>query len=236
MSKFLSLHKEDDEDLLKDEELTFEEQIAFEAKRRKILAIVFTSILLVFAIGLRWFVGGHYAQMLDTSNANVNVVKNQIESLKVKNDSKSNRAVRDALGMDKKRKAEDDAIFVEFAKRVTTWSSSRDYSNMRVSVMKDYNLGEKDNLMTGFLHPDVPIDLDGDGTKESEIDVDGLNMSYVSSVTTVTNVDHGKYSYFTVVTVQSSDKAGNSAQRDIVATYTIDDQGKIANNIEMVGV
>lgn len=102
--------------------------------------------------------------------------------------------------------------------------------------MKEYKLLDNDNFMKVFmpLLKQYGMTLKSDGN--NEIDTGSLNLSYDKMKSYVTNIQGDKYSYFTVVTVNSHDKKGAVANGKIVASYTVNGHGKISNlNADTIG-
>ena len=93
-------------------------------------------------------------------------------------------------------------------------------------MIDEYQMNES---VVSRLMPDVPELIGEGGKKFNQIDAEGINMNYKSLKSYVVKISGTDYSYITEVTVESSDKADNSATGVILMTYDVSLNGNISN-------
>lgn len=182
--------------------------------------IAFVMLILAFAFYLM-AVNSQQAE-LDKANAKYTQLTNKKSMLVAALKKNNNEAIRSGTGMDAARKLKDDAAGEELAKLVTTWDSKKSYDAARKEVMKKYKVKEDSAFMKTFMPPVVEINsATGTGTT-NEIDATGTNVSYKDMSSYVTKISGDKYTYLTIVSVSSSDRAGNTAEKKMMFIYTTD--------------
>lgn len=178
----------------------------------------------------------NYNNLVNNQTDTITGLQNKISVTEAANNRKMKGLNQTITGLNLVRKKIDDKKAEALLKYATTWNSGSEYRKKRSTIMKEYKLSDNDNFMKVFMPPlkQYGMTLKTDGN--NEIDTDSLNLSYDKMKSYVTNIQGDKYSYFTVVTVNSHDKKGAVANGKIAASYTVNGHGKISNlNADTIG-
>lgn len=178
----------------------------------------------------------NYSNLVNNQTNTITGLQNKISVTEAANNRKMKSLNQTITGLNLVRKKTDDKKAEVLLKYATTWKSGSEYRKKRSTIMKEYKLSDNDNFMKVFMPPlkQYGMTLKSDGN--NDIDTDSLNLSYDKMKSYVTNIQGDKYSYFTVVTVNSHDKKGAVANGKIAASYTVNGHGKISNlNADTIG-
>lgn len=157
----------------------------------------------------------------------INGLENRKETLKASIDESTDEAVKLASGFDSARAAKDDAAVEPLIEKVCTWDSKESYDKVRSEVKAAYKLEDDSTFLKVFL-PEVK-DINVGDRYINEIDAKGLNMSYVDMQSNVTDINGDLYTYLTVVTMESADSTGATAEGKALFVYTVNGKGEISN-------
>lgn len=157
----------------------------------------------------------------------INGLENRKETLKASIDESTNEALKLASGLDSARVSKDDKAVEPLIEKVCTWDSKESYDKVRSEVKAAYKLEDDSTFLKVFL-PNVK-DINVGDRHINEIDAKGLNMSYVGMQSNVTNINGDLYTYLTVVTMESADSTGATAEGKALFVYTVDGKGEISN-------
>lgn len=175
--------------------------------------------------------------LTSSAKAQVQEIDEQVNewqnNLKIKSEAYHNAAssvVKSTTGYDSERVVKDDAVFSDFMKVVTTWSSYDAYMTARNRVITDYHIDADSQFMKTFM-PVVGNVTAGDGTKYNDIDSGNYNMRFESMKSYATDIHDGIYHYFTIVNIKTSSvkNKGGEAVTQCVVEYDVDLNQVISN-------
>lgn len=199
-------------------------------KNKKIMIPgIVAVVMLVFAFAFYVMATGSQQSELKAANDKYAELSNKKSMLEAALATSNAEAVRSGTGMDAQRKVKDDSSAEELAKLVTTWDSKKSYDAARKEAMNKYSLKADGTFMKTFMPEVVELDsATGNGTT-NEIDANGVNMTYQDMTSYVIKIAGDKYTYLAKVNVSSSNKAGNTATKSLMFTYTTDAKHKLSN-------
>lgn len=120
-------------------------------------------------------------------------------------------------GLNLDRVSQDREVSETFFKSILTWKTYEEYSRIREMLMENYAISEQDPMMAEFM------------PKVDESMFRGENLEYKAQDTYVTDIAASNYTYFSIVTVSSRGKSGETADGKIGFLYSIDKDGRISN-------
>lgn len=191
------------------------------------LPVIIGCVVVIVAAIYSTSVASNRQANLDSLDSQIASVKSRISVLETTANDEAASAVYIASGIDSARQAIDDAVVEEFLQIVFEWDSLATYNEARELVMSTYGLSEDDTFMTVFMPYVASAEING--VEINDIDTNGLNMSYSEIESYVTNISGDYYTYFTLVTVESSDSNGATADGTSVFIYTVDANGNLSN-------
>lgn len=184
-------------------------------------------LILVGGIMFSGVVSSERQSSLSEQVGTINGLENRKETLKASIDESTDEAVKLASGFDSARAAKDDAAVEPLIEKVCTWDSKESYDKVRSEVKAAYKLEDDSTFLKVFL-PEVK-DINVGDRYINEIDAKGLNMSYVDMQSNVTDINGDLYTYLTVVTMESADSTGATAEGKALFVYTVNGKGEISN-------
>lgn len=184
-------------------------------------------LVLVGGIMFSGVVSSERQSSLSEQVGTINGLENRKETLKASIDESTDEAVKLASGFDSARAAKDDAAVEPLIEKVCTWDSKESYDKVRSEVKAAYKLEDDSTFLKVFL-PEVK-DINVGDRYINEIDAKGLNMSYVDMQSNVTDINGDLYTYLTVVTMESADSTGATAEGKALFVYTVNGKGEISN-------
>lgn len=139
--------------------------------------------------------------------------------------------VKQDTAFDATRKVKDDAVVQTAAGKVFTWNSLDTYNTARENAKKVFHLADGDPFFKGVYPVVEPVLKHGDGSSDEKtnyIEERGLNMTFNNVSTYCVGVDGDKYSYFAVVTIDSTDSMGQLANTKALLSYQMDGGNNIS--------
>lgn len=211
----------------------------FKKKPKKILTQEdlnhrFKGMLIIGIIGILFGGAGYlYSHRIITRNNNLlTYQENQIASLQNHIDvtqaalnKKQKQATQAITGLSYVRQNQDDQTSTDFLKMACTWSSAKQYSDLRQKLMKQYKISPKSKYMTDFM----PKLGSSDAEDAKMFNEDHINLQYVDQKSFITNISDNTYSYFTVVDLEAKDKKGAVSDGQIALTYQVDGHQQMKN-------
>lgn len=191
----------------------------------KVLAIVICSIIFLVSLGASSMIHKSYAKRAESARLSMSEQYNKLATLKASQKNDENAVNEEMTGLDKLRVERDDKACEKFIKSVTTWSSSAEYKAARSDVIKKYKISESSSFLTQFM-PEVS-DFKAGGLTFNEIDSKKINMLFTSMKSTVLSIDGDTYTYYTVVTVGSSNNKGATVSNDVAFIYSTNSDHQI---------
>lgn len=194
---------------------------------RKWLPIIVCSIIMLLGIGSSVLISTDRSSQLGEQYQTISGLENRKATLEAAISDDTADAVHLASGLDSARQAKDDGAAKKLLEQVFTWDSKESYDAARAKVKAQYNLGDDNTFLQTFM-PEVK-NINTGGREINEIDARGLNMTYSKMQSNVTNINGDRYTYFTLVTVESSDSTGATAEGTSAFVYTVDGSGDLSN-------
>ena len=193
----------------------------------KWLPVIICGIIMVLGIGASVMISTDRSSQLGEQYQTISGLENRKATLEAAISDGMADAVHLASGLDSARQAKDDGVAKKLLEQVFTWDSKESYDAARAKVKEQYNLSDDNTFLQTFM-PEVKNINTGD-REINEIDARGLNMTYSKMQSNVTNINGDLYTYFTLVTVESSDSTGATAEGTSAFVYTVDGSGNLSN-------
>lgn len=193
----------------------------------KWLPVIICGIIMVLGIGASVMISTDRSSQLGEQYQTISGLENRKATLEAAISDDTAEAVHLASGLDSARQAQDDGVAKKLLEQVFTWDSKESYDEARAKVKEQYNLSDDNTFLQTFM-PEVKNINTGDH-EINEIDARGLNMTYSKMQSNVTNINGDLYTYFTLVTVESSDSTGATAEGTSAFVYTVDGSGNLSN-------
>ena len=143
--------------------------------------VIMLSILITSSIQL------YQSNHLSEQQNQIVDLKNRIDKLSVENNTVISKVKSQATGVDAERVKKDDEVVKNLMKKVFTWKTHKEYTDIRNDLKKSYNLSEDSEFMMTFM-PNVENEVI-DGENYNQIDVNGYNISFNNITTYVVSVD-----------------------------------------------
>ena len=198
-------------------------------KRNLLVAYLLSGVAMIGMLAFSGISVSASKSQLAEQNRRLTSLTNTKNSLLTSVTTKTEEAVMLSSGIDSVRVSKDDGIASELFDLVCTWDSATSYRNAREVAIERYHLSEDSKFLTTFLPPVADIYVGGDEGTINEIDAYGINSTYLDMKSHVIKINGDVYRYFTLVTIQSSNKAGATADGLIACTYNVDVTGAISN-------
>lgn len=198
-------------------------------KRNLLVAYLLSGVAMIGMLAFSGISVSASKSQLAEQNRRLTSLTNTKNSLLTSVTTKTEEAVMLSSGIDSVRVSKDDEVASELFDLVCTWDSATSYRNAREVVIERYHLSEDSKFLTTFLPPVADIYVGGDEGTINEIDAYGTNSTYLDMKSHVIKINGDVYRYFTLVTIQSSNKAGATADGLIACTYNVDVTGAISN-------
>ena len=181
---------------------------------------------------------------IDSKQSELKAIQSKITMAQATTQTNSEKVVADATGIDQSMVEKDNAAAQQLFKLAFTWDSYEKYTQVRQNVISQYGFSEDSEFMTKIL-PEVKqftletyngpnVEL-SDAEREKymktvttdDITDNGLNMSYSTMNSCVSNVTTDGYEYLTRVTVSSTSKVGATVTRAFTLGYVVDSNEKL---------
>ena len=183
------------------------------------LAIVICSVIFLVSLGVSSMIHKSYAKRAESARLSMSEQYNKLATLKASQKNDENAVNEEMTGLDKLRVERDDKACEKFIKSVT------EYKAARSDVIKKYKISESSSFLTQFM-PEVS-DFKAGGLTFNEIDSKKINMLFTSMKSTVLSIDGDMYTYYTVVTVGSSNNKGATVSNDVAFVYSTNSDHQI---------
>ena len=195
---------------------------------KKIVGVVICLVILGGSFGFSQIQRSNADAKFNSLRSEKAHIENQIKlkELSVKNEV--DKVLESVTGLNNEKFNKDKKVAEEFMRKVFTWSSYKEYNEVRNEIMKTHNLKADSGFIKTFM-PEI-VNEKMDGKDYNRIDVFGYNMSFETFTPHVVGINGLDYSYFSIVTVSSRDKEhGGEAFMKAVMTYKIDKDGNISD-------
>ena len=181
---------------------------------------------------------------INNKQSELKTIQSKITMAQATTQTNSEKVIADTTGVDQAMIEKDNAAAQQLFKLAFTWDSYNKYVQVRNDVMSQYGFSEDSEFMTKLLPevkqyttqtyagPDEILDADQmqqymQTTTTDDITINGLNMSYNTMNSCVSNVTTNGYEYLTRVTVTSTSKVGATVSRAITLGYVVDANEKL---------
>lgn len=208
-------------------ERTPEEIARSNAFARKWLPLIICGVLMVGGIGTASVIQSGRDSQLAEQNTTIHGLENRIDTLEAAQSEDVDKAVQLASGLDSARVAQDDEAARALLEQAFNWDSKETYDAARNSIKEMYGLSDDSSFLSVFMPEMGNINV---GDREiNEIDARGLNISFSGMQSNVTAINGDLYTYFTIVTVTSSDSTGATADGESAFVYTVNGNGELSD-------
>lgn len=196
---------------------------------KKWVPYILSILFIVFVFLMLFIQMNNLNTMIEQQETEISDLQGDITEKESMNKSTHESVVAQSTGLDANHVQRDNRIASELLDKCLTWSSYAEYTRIRESLIKDYNLKEDSNFLSVFM-PEI-VNRELNGKNYNRIDVFNYNLSYEGMTPYVTDIseDGGTYSYFTFVTISSKDDSGYEGNAKSAFIYTIDKDGNITN-------
>lgn len=195
-------------------------------KLQKILPILVFSGILIISLIVRQFVVKAYENKLLASNQELVTISNQRDTKQGQKEFEKQEILDKVTGLDLTRQKHDDELAEKIMSDIFTWDNYETYNDTREKMLDTYKMDER---VVNRLMPKVPEVIVGEGRTINEIDANKANMSFEKLKSYVVKISGTDYSYITEVSVESSDRADNTATGKILMTYNVSINGQVTN-------
>lgn len=205
------------------------ETVSWLDEHLKQLGIIAGVCLLIFLIILA---RTHHTTKFDENliyqqNQQISGLKNRISIKEAAQNKKEKKANAALTGLDYAKQDKDNAVANDLFKLATTWENGAQYRKNRSDIMRKYGIPASSSFMKTFMPPlnQTGMVIGNNGT--NRVDSSSANMKFLKLHSYITDISGTTYSYLTIITTQTHDKKGQTANSTIAARYTIDGQEKI---------
>ena len=153
-------------------------------------------------------------QLADSENQLYNL-QNELSTKQSEVIAIETKVEKAVTGVDKERVANDDKLAVSFFTPAFTWSNSVEYVNARTEYIA--NIGADNQFVTMFMPELVVVD------QYNEIDLNGINSSFKSLTSRLTDLDGDTYTYLSIIEYTSRDNSevGNEGTGKALVSYQV---------------
>lgn len=201
------------------------EKISFVDYLKKVkIGLVLLGVAIFIFIGNAVVSSAYYDSQLATYKSDKQTLTSQLEQAKIAAQKATSGSQEAVSGLDIKRVSADDKIFNDFLTSCLNWKSVDEYVAMRSKLTSDYKAGEVSTFMT-VIFPDV-MNMSDNSLEQGISDfVTNNTLTSKDVVSHVKSIDGNVYSYFTEVTLVSS----NKKECNVIITYSVDGEGTLSN-------
>lgn len=158
-------------------------------------------------------------EALNDIRAKTSQASNRLAVAQAANNSDGVSVNKAATGYDGDRKAHDDTIAETMFRELTTFNNADEYAKARQKFIDEYHIDEHGQFLTVFMP--APTEAITNAIKSGS-----LAISYRKMDSMPIGMDGSTYRYATFVTL-GSNRGGGDATRDVLMTYSIDENGQI---------
>lgn len=158
-------------------------------------------------------------EALNDIRAKTSQASNRLAVAQAANNSDGVSVNKAATGYDGDRKAHDDTIAETMFRELTTFNNADEYTKARQKFIDEYHIDDHGQFLTVFMP--APTEAITNAIKSGS-----LAISYRKMDSMPIGMDGSTYRYATFVTL-GSNRGGGDATRDVLMTYSIDENGQI---------
>ena len=158
-------------------------------------------------------------EALNDIRAKTSQASNRLAVAQAANNSDGVSVNKAATGYDGDRKAHDDMIAEAMFRELTTFNNADEYAKARQKFIDEYHIDDHGQFLTVFMP--APTEAITNAIKSGS-----LAISYRKMDSMPIGMDGNTYRYATFVTL-GSNRGGGDATRDVLMTYSIDENGQI---------
>lgn len=158
-------------------------------------------------------------EALNDIRAKTSQASNRLAVAQAANNSDGVSVNKAATGYDGDRKAHDDTIAETMFRELTTFNNADEYAKARQKFIDEYHIDDHGQFLTVFMP--APTEAITNAIKSGS-----LAISYRKMDSMPIGMDGNTYRYATFVTL-GSNRGGGDATRDVLMTYSIDENGQI---------
>lgn len=158
-------------------------------------------------------------EALNDIRAKTSQASNRLAVAQAANNSDGVSVNKAATGYDGDRKAHDDTIAEAMFRELTTFNNADEYVKARQKFIDEYHIDDHGQFLTVFMP--APTEAITNAIKSGS-----LAISYRKMDSMPIGMDGNTYRYATFVTL-GSNRGGGDATRDVLMTYSIDENGQI---------
>lgn len=189
----------------------------------------------LIAAGILAFGIFSYEMITETQSARKNEadrrvlsLQNQLDARNIEISQQKDDVYKKTTGYDEARVDKDASIMNAFFKTAFNWDSFSEYSEARETLKEEYNLADDSSFLTRLM-PEIEEYEDENGKTTNQIKASNLNMTFSGMTPTVMSInDNDSYTYFTTVSVTSSDQQKGKATGKILFIYTLSKDGTLS--------
>lgn len=196
--------------------------------KKGLIAWVIACLVFVLSIGALFYAESYKKSEIDKNNVKITELEENINKGEVTNNKQKDEVIYNATGFDKVRFENDNKFIEKILREVLTWDSYDSYVTAREKAKTSFNLSDDSDFLSSFM-PMPRISKNINGKTENSIDRNKLNMKYKSLSSTVIKIYEDKYVYFTLVSVESFNSKGVSADGTVLFRYEVDKEGNFTN-------
>lgn len=183
---------------------------------------IYAVILLVVSMN-------NNASVIDEQNAKIVELEAKINDAKAQTKAMEDEALKEAVGLDTKRRESDEKTFNELMNAVATWSNGEEYNKGRKDAIEIFDIPKDSQFLTEYF-PEQPSKTSRSGDTYYEVDLKGLNSKVDNIETSVIDINGGDYTYLSLVDISSESNDGKASVSNMsIIRYTIDANGKITD-------
>lgn len=190
-------------------------------KRRAMLIVptIVLAIVSVIACVVLNMQRNSTTEALNDIRAKTSQASNRLAVAQAANNSDGVSVNKAATGYDGDRKAHDDTIAETMFRELTTFNNADEYAKARQKFIDEYHIDDHGQFLTVFMP--APTEAITNAIKSGS-----LAISYRKMDSMPIGMDGSTYRYATFVTL-GSNRGGGDATRDVLMTYSIDENGQI---------
>lgn len=201
-------------------------------------------ILIVILLGLLLVMGLGTALMLSSQSSRLATAQQEHDQALGELDQREevvevahDEQIREAIGADPQRLADDAAVIDRLAGQITTWDSGQSYAQARADLIEQLGLSEDDAFVTDFM-PEAASNVDGNGERTYYLDVMGIDSSLSFTQIGLDAVVADEYRYTVVLettisseAVESSSSPGgaDSSSGRMLLQLSVNSEGEISD-------
>ena len=158
------------------------------------------------------------------------IAEKKLKETKNKRTEQQEANASEATGLKLSRQTQDDGVIRELFTMAGTWKSNEEYIKKREAVKKKYGFKDDSYFMRIFMPGEKEGAWAVDKRGKKYFRYEKARSEFVDMKSTVTGAKGADRTYMTRVTLKATTDGGE-ASRTMMATYTIDNKGKISDMV-----